>query len=116
MASFAFLAVPAKRPAKAGRAVIGKRRLGEAAYTLVAAYPETGRTHQIRLHFAWLGHPLVGDTLYGRKKPSLPIARHFLHATRLTLRLPSSGEERTFTAELPEELSSVLRELQGTFG
>jgi len=77
-------------------------------YTLVEAYPETGRTHQIRVHFAWLGHPLVGDRLYGRKKPSVPIERHFLHAASLTLRLPSSGEERMFTSPLPKELSRIL--------
>ena len=80
-------------------------------YTFLEAYPETGRTHQIRVHLAWLGHPLVGDTVYGRKKPSLPIERHFLHAARLTLRLPSSGEERTFTSPLPEELKQVLEML-----
>ena len=77
-------------------------------YTLVEAYPETGRTHQIRVHFAWLGHPLVGDTVYGRKKPTLPIERHFLHAARLTLCLPATGEERTFESPLPEDLQRVL--------
>jgi 23S rRNA pseudouridine1911/1915/1917 synthase len=82
-------------------------------FSLVEAYPETGRTHQIRVHFAWRGHPLVGDTLYGRQKPSLPIARHFLHAARLTLRLPSSGEERTFESPLPEDLRRVLQRIEG---
>ena len=53
--------------------------------------------------------PLVGDTVYGRKKPALPIERHFLHAARLTLRLPSTGEERTFTAPLPDDLARVLK-------
>ena len=80
-------------------------------YSLVEAYPETGRTHQIRVHFAWLGHPLAGDALYGRKKPSLPIGRHFLHAARLTLRLPSTGEERTFESPLPEDLADVLQRI-----
>ena len=75
---------------------------------LVEAYPETGRTHQIRVHFAWLGHPLVGDKVYGRKKPSLPIERHFLHAAGLTLRMPSTGEERTFQSPLPQDLERVL--------
>ncbi|HJW84485.1 MAG TPA: RluA family pseudouridine synthase [Anaerolineae bacterium] len=87
------------RPAKTSRPT---------EYTLVEAYPETGRTHQIRVHFAWLGHPLVGDTVYGRKKPALPIERHFLHAARLTLRLPSTGEERAFESPLPEDLQRVL--------
>lgn len=78
------------------------------SYSLVEAYPETGRTHQIRVHFAWLDHPLAGDRLYGRRKPSLPIGRHFLHAARLTFCLPSSGEERTFESPLPEDLQQVL--------
>lgn len=96
------------RPARTRYRVIERLR----EYTLVEAYPETGRTHQIRVHFAWLGHPLVGDTAYGRKKSWLPIKRHFLHAASLTLRLPSSGEERTFTSPLPEELVHVSEMLR----
>jgi len=80
-------------------------------YTLVEAYPETGRTHQIRVHFAWLGHPLVGDRVYSRTKPALPIERHFLHASRLTLRLPSTGQERIFESPLPDDLARVLKSL-----
>ena len=79
--------------------------------TLVEAYPETGRTHQIRVHFAWLGHPLVGDTMYGRKKPLVEINRHFLHAAALTFALPSNGETRTFTSKLPDDLQGVLDRL-----
>ena len=78
------------------------------AFSLVEVYPETGRTHQIRVHFAWLGYPLLGDTLYGRRTPTLPISRHFLHAARLTLVLPSSGVERTFESPLPAELSRLV--------
>ena len=96
------------RPSRTRYKVIRYWELAQSVYTLVEAYPETGRTHQIRVHFVWLGHPLVGDTVYGRKKPSLPINRHFLHAASLTLRLPSSGEERMFTSPLPEELSRIL--------
>jgi 23S rRNA pseudouridine1911/1915/1917 synthase len=99
------------RPSRTRYKVISNWRLGEAAYTLVEVYPETGRTHQIRVHFAWLGHPLVGDTLYGRRKPSLPIGRQFLHAARLTLRLPSTGKERTFESPLPDDLERVLTTL-----
>jgi 23S rRNA pseudouridine1911/1915/1917 synthase len=51
--------------------------------TLIEAYPETGRTHQIRVHCAWLKHPVVGDELYGRHWPIVPIERHFLHAPHL---------------------------------
>jgi 23S rRNA pseudouridine1911/1915/1917 synthase len=85
---------------------------GPVQFALVEAYPETGRTHQLRVHFAWLGYPLVGDRVYGRKKPSLPIERHFLHAAGLRLRLPSSGEERAFKSPLPDDLARVLQSLQ----
>jgi 23S rRNA pseudouridine1911/1915/1917 synthase len=78
--------------------------------SLVEAYPETGRTHQIRVHFAWLKHPLVGDELYGRQKPVVPIERHFLHAASLTLTLPN-GAARTFTSDLPGDLRRVLEQL-----
>ena len=96
------------REARTRYRVIRHGQAGWNAYSLVEAYPETGRTHQIRVHFAWMGHPLVGDTLYGRKKSSLAITRQFLHAARLTLRLPSSGEERSFESALPEALARVL--------
>jgi len=78
--------------------------------SLVEAYPETGRTHQIRVHFAWFKHPLVGDETYGRQKPIVPIERHFLHAASLTLTL-LNGETHTFTAKLPDDLQSVLNQL-----
>lgn len=82
------------------------------AHTLLEAHPYTGRTHQIRLHLAFLGTPIVGDMVYGRRKPTLPISRHFLHAHRLTVQLPGESEPRTFTAELPEELTQILTELR----
>jgi 23S rRNA pseudouridine1911/1915/1917 synthase len=79
--------------------------------TLVEAYPETGRTHQIRVHLAWLKHPLVGDETYGRHVPSIvPIERHFLHAASLTLILPN-GETHHFTSPLPADLQRVLDQL-----
>jgi 23S rRNA pseudouridine1911/1915/1917 synthase len=80
------------------------------ALTLIEAYPETGRTHQIRVHFAWFKHPLVGDETYGRQKPIVPIERHFLHAAALTLTL-LDGETRTFTSDLPDDLQIVLDRL-----
>lgn len=82
------------------------------AHTLVEVHPLTGRTHQIRLHMAFLGCPIVGDTIYGRRHPSLPLNRHFLHAARLTIQLPGETQERTFTAPLPEELEIILNELR----
>jgi 23S rRNA pseudouridine1911/1915/1917 synthase len=78
--------------------------------SLVEAYPETGRTHQIRVHFAWLHHPLVGDTTYGRHTPLLELPRHFLHAASLTFTLPN-GEVQTFTSTLPHDLQQVLDHL-----
>jgi 23S rRNA pseudouridine1911/1915/1917 synthase len=78
--------------------------------TLVEAYPETGRTHQIRVHLAWLKHPLVGDEVYGRQRSIVPIERHFLHAASLTLTLPN-GELHTFTSKLPADLQQVLEQL-----
>jgi len=75
-------------------------------YTLVEAMPETGRTHQIRVHFAAIGHPIFGDHVYGKRSPLL--GRQFLHAHRLGFKLPSSGEFVEFTSELPLELQEVL--------
>ena len=75
-------------------------------YTLVEAMPETGRTHQIRVHFAAIGHPVFGDPVYGKKSPLL--GRQFLHAYRLGFRLPSTGESVEFTSELPPELQEML--------
>jgi 23S rRNA pseudouridine1911/1915/1917 synthase len=72
----------------------------------------TGRTHQIRVHFAWLKHPVVGDTLYGYRTQRLPLGRQFLHAHRLRLRLPAMGEEREFVAPLPGELETVRKILE----
>lgn len=81
---------------------------GQAHFSLVSVTIHTGRTHQIRVHFAWRKHPVVGDTLYGYSRQRLPIARQFLHAHRLRFRLPSSGEAHEFVAPLPLELQRVL--------
>lgn len=70
-------------------------------HTLIEAHPLTGRTHQIRLHLAFIGCPIVGDTVYGRRKISLPLTRHFLHAARLTIRLPGEKQPRTFGRPSP---------------
>lgn len=84
------------------------RRYGK--HTLLECKPVTGRTHQIRVHLAALGCPVSGDRTYGRNQPSVPLERHFLHAARLTLTLPS-GLERTFESPLPEELEHALRQI-----
>jgi 23S rRNA pseudouridine1911/1915/1917 synthase len=81
-------------------------------HSLVEAHPLTGRTHQLRLHFAYLKCPIVGDTVYGRRKATAPLRRHFLHAARLAFRLPSSGEWARFESPLPPELARVLAGLE----
>jgi 23S rRNA pseudouridine1911/1915/1917 synthase len=77
-------------------------------FTLVECAPITGRTHQIRVHLAFAGFPIVGDKVYGRRKQRLPLKRHFLHAAQLTLRRPAGETELTFTAELPVELQQII--------
>ena len=81
-------------------------------YSLLSVTPRTGRTHQIRVHMAAIGHPVVGDSTYGKRHPCL--RRHFLHAASLRLRHPNSGEEMELTARLPEDLSSFLNSLSYT--
>jgi len=83
-----------------------------AQHTLLEVHPLTGRTHQIRLHLRFIGCPVAGDTIYGRKKPSLPLNRHFLHAWRLTIHLPGENQARTFEAPLPGELVHILKQLE----
>ena len=81
-----------------------------AKHTLLECKPVTGRTHQIRVHLASLGCPVVADRVYGRSRPTAPLERHFLHAARLTFTLPS-GPERTFESPLPEELERALTQI-----
>ena len=85
---------------------------GQQAYTLVEAYPKTGRTHQIRSHFAAIGHPVVCDKLYAGKRFACPagLSRQFLHAFSLELTLPS-GTRTRLEAELPVDLEKVLQKL-----
>lgn len=77
-------------------------------HTLLEVHPVTGRTHQIRLHLAFIGCPVVGDTIYGHKHSSLPLKRHFLHAVRLLICLPGESQPSTFSAPLPVELENLL--------
>jgi 23S rRNA pseudouridine1911/1915/1917 synthase len=80
---------------------------GNDTHTLVACKLHTGRTHQIRVHMAWLGHPLVGDVVYGGK-PQHGLTRQALHATRLQLAHPISGERLAFVAEPPPDLLQAV--------
>ena len=91
-----------------GREAISRYRVTERypGYSLVEVKLVTGRTHQIRVHFASLGHPLAGDRTYGRGPHS--IARQFLHAAVLGFRHPESGEYVEYSSELPPDLSAFL--------
>ena len=80
-------------------------------HTLLEVKILTGRTHQIRVHMAFLGCPVVGDTIYGRRKPTLSLDRHFLHAQQLQIQLPNETELRKLEATLPIELQDVLDNL-----
>lgn len=71
----------------------------------------TGRTHQIRVHFAWQKHPVVGDTLYGYRRQRIALDRQFLHAHKLRLQMPGTEEEHEFIAPLPTELADLLTSL-----
>ena len=77
-------------------------------YTLIEARLLTGRTHQIRVHMANLKHPVAGDTVYGAAKPRLGLKGQALHAARLTLRHPTTGEEMVFSAPLPDSFKRAL--------
>lgn len=75
-------------------------------YSLVQLVLDTGRTHQIRVHMAYLGHPLAGDFLYGTECPEL-IQRPALHSSRLVLTQPFTGEHLVFTSELPVDMANL---------
>ncbi len=81
-------------------------------YTLCRFDLKTGRTHQIRVHAKYLGHPVVGDTVYGSKKQKFNLHGQLLHAYRLTFVHPSANREMTFEAHLPDYFSEVLNKLK----
>lgn len=81
-------------------------------YTHLQCRLETGRTHQIRVHMAYINHPIAGDPLYGVRKPELGLTSQCLHARALTFRHPRTGEEITVTCPLPEEFERALEKLK----
>lgn len=98
-----------------GRPAITRYELLEdfGSHSLVDIDLLTGRTHQVRVHFAWLGHPVAGDRIYGYRKPTIPLAdRIFLHAAALEVDSPSTGQRLHFEASLPPELAAILDELR----
>ncbi len=117
------------RPARTAYEV--ERRLRDPAATLLLATLETGRTHQVRVHLAAIGHPVVGDDLYGTARSSGPSrgrsrrrgrsgqdageppARPFLHASELAFEHPVTGATMAFTSELPEDFAAELARREG---
>jgi 23S rRNA pseudouridine1911/1915/1917 synthase len=99
-----------------GRSAVSEYKTRETfpEHTLLEVHPVTGRTHQIRLHMAFIGCPVAGDTIYGRRASTIPLERHFLHAARLVVRLRQEKTTRTFDASLPAELEAVLEQLRST--
>ena len=81
-------------------------------YSWVRCRRETGRTHQIRVHMAHIGHPILGDAVYGRKKPELGQDSQGLHAGTLCVAHPRDGHLVIVHAELPEYFQSVLEKLK----
>ena len=103
------ISIKTKKPKAAETHFTVRQEWGE--FSLLEIRPLTGRTHQIRVHFAASGHPVVGDTRYGRKKTKLQISRMFLHAVRLAFVHPGSKERVEFSSPLPQELSEFLEKL-----
>jgi 23S rRNA pseudouridine1911/1915/1917 synthase len=95
-------------------------------FTVVRLMPRTGRAHQLRVHLAWLGHPIVGDKVYGPDETlylefiekgmtdemldQLLMPRHALHAERVALRHPTTGERCEFEATVPEDMQAFIGE------
>jgi 23S rRNA pseudouridine1911/1915/1917 synthase len=82
-------------------------------YSLVLLRPKTGRTHQLRLHMRYVGHPILGDPIYGVGDDLFPQASLMLHAKSLSLCLPGKEGQHTFTTPLPSRFFEVLGKLQG---
>lgn len=100
--------------ARTGRPAVTQYRVVEffPQYTLLEVRPHTGRTHQIRVHLAWLGYPVVGDRVYGRRRQTLLPDRHFLHARELAFTHPITGEKLVLSAPLPPELAALLNRMR----
>jgi 23S rRNA pseudouridine1911/1915/1917 synthase len=81
-------------------------------FTLVECKLQTGRTHQIRVHMQYIGHPVVGDPKYGPEKKRFAIAGQALHSAELSLKHPTTGQDMLFTAPLPQDMTDILKQLQ----
>jgi 23S rRNA pseudouridine1911/1915/1917 synthase len=114
---------------RGGRPALSVYRVRECfdRFTLLEVELKTGRTHQIRVHLAWMKHPVVGDEIYGAgrdktiadaevRRAVSKLNRQFLHSAELGFRHPATGEEMKFKAELPVELSSLLQLIKSKSG
>ncbi len=99
------------RPARTEYQVL-ERYASPGALARLTCVLQTGRTHQIRVHLAAIGHPLVGDPTYGDRRTTLGLERPFLHAAELSFVHPTTGDRLTFTSPLPADLSSLLATLE----
>jgi 23S rRNA pseudouridine1911/1915/1917 synthase len=89
---------------------------GKPGFSLVALFPKTGRTHQLRVHMAHLGCPMIGDSLYGRKEQAFPDATLMLHARTLRIILPGKSEATVFKAPVPKRFRLMIAELDRRYG
>ena len=81
-------------------------------FTYIECKLQTGRTHQIRVHMAEIGYPLLGDTKYSARKNIFDIQGQALHSHTLSLTHPTSGERLNFTAPIPEDMKKILEQLK----
>lgn len=80
-------------------------------YTLVEVKIKTGRTHQIRVHMNYIGHPVVGDPTYGKREEEFPVSGQLLHAEKLGFIHPRSGKFMKFESEIPAEMQEILQKI-----
>ena len=95
------------RPSRTDYQVVGSYR-SPAPVSLLECRLETGRTHQIRVHLSSINHPLVGDPVYGQRRPHLGLTRPFLHASQLAFDHPGTGDRVTFETPLADDLAAWL--------
>ena len=110
-----FGVLPGGREAETGYKVIGYYDTKSEKFTLLKLYPKTGRTHQIRIHLKYIGHPIVSDEFYAGRKTARNdrkwSARLFLHAKRISFFHPTDGKELSFESDLSEDLNGALKNL-----
>lgn len=110
-----FGVMPGGRVSETKYKTVGVYLKGSEKYSFVRVNPKTGRTHQIRIHFKYLGHPLVGDEFYAGRKTSrndrLWCPRLFLHASKISFLHPVTNKRSQFISKLPKELKDILRTL-----